>query len=122
MQEHIAAGLEVILFLDAAPRDRLPDGVAVTRLDKGDVIDDEDSGLLDPREVLDGPLRAQLAVAPTIKGPGAAKGAIPEAAAGELDRSTGVEDADEVAPPVAGWASVLTHFGGASRDCSKRPV
>lgn len=76
-QEHIAARLEVILFLDAAPRDRLPDGVAVTRLDKGDVIDDEDSGLLDLREVFDGSLRAQLAVAPTIKGSGAAEGAIP---------------------------------------------
>jgi len=73
----------------------------VTRLDKGDVIDDEDPGLLDPREVLDGSLRAQLAVAPTIKGPGAAEGAIPGTAAGELDRSTGVEDADEVATPVA---------------------
>ena len=46
-QQHVAAGLQVVLLADAAPRDRLADGEAVLGLDEGDVVDDEDARLGD---------------------------------------------------------------------------
>ena len=55
-QQHVAAGFEVILFLDAGAGDRLTDRHRVPFLQKGDVVDDEDPRLADRSQILDYPL------------------------------------------------------------------
>src|SRR5437868_4083308 len=100
-QQNIAAGFEVIALLDAGPRHRLAERQAVALLHEGDVVDDEDAGLADPAQILDDPLRAQQAIAAPVESPGTAERAIPRAAAGELDRGTGIEHPDEIFAAVA---------------------
>ena len=95
-QQHVAAGLEVILLADAGADDRLGDFHAVPLLHKGDVVDDKDAGLADRAEILDDALRADQPVAAAVKGPGAAEGAVPRAAARELDRGAGIERAEKI--------------------------
>ena len=92
-QQHVAAGFEIIALLDAGAGDRLAELHRVALVDKGHIVDDEDPGFADAAEVLDHPIRAQEPVAAAVKGPGAAKRAVPWAAARELDRSAGVENA-----------------------------
>src|SRR4029077_9451269 len=100
-QQNIAAGLQVIAFLDAGPRHRLAELHAVALLHEGDIIDDEDARLADPLQILDDPLRAQQAIAAPVKCPGAAERAVPRTAARELDRGARIEHADEIFAPVA---------------------
>src|SRR6516162_3236507 len=100
-QQHVAAGLEVILLADAGPDDRLADRHPVALLHECDVVDDEHTRLADRPEVLDDALRADRAIAAPVKGPGAAEGAVPGAAPRELDRGAGVERAEEIFPAMA---------------------
>src|SRR6185369_11265553 len=86
---------------DALPGNGLADSHAVFRLDEGDVIQDEQARLPDLLDLLHGPLGRLRAVAATVEGPRATEGAIPRAAAAELDRRTRVELADIVLAPVA---------------------
>src|SRR5262249_30688721 len=74
---------------------------AVLALDEGDVIEDEEPGLADAGDLLDGPLRRLHAVAAAVEGPRAAERAVPGTAPAELDGRARVELADEVLPPVA---------------------
>src|SRR5215467_15044359 len=97
-EQHVAACLEIILLADSAARDGLADLEAVLGLYEGDVVDDEHAGLADRREVFGRPLRADHAIAPAVEGPRAAEGAIPWAAARELDRRARIERAEEVLP------------------------
>ena len=46
-QQHVAAGLQVVLLLDPAAGDRLADRHAVLGLDERHVVDDEDARLAD---------------------------------------------------------------------------
>src|ERR1700744_4745752 len=66
---------------------------------EGDIVDDEHARLAQAGEFIGDDLGRGDAVAAAIKRPGAAERAIPRTAAGELDRSTRVERANEVAPP-----------------------
>src|SRR5215467_5804382 len=95
-EQHVAARLEVVLLADPAARDGLADLQAVLGLHEGYVVDDEHARLADRREVFYGPLRADHAIAPAVEGPRAAEGAIPRAAARELDRRARIERAEEV--------------------------
>src|SRR5581483_7063999 len=101
LQEHVAARLEVVGLLDLPLLDLLADRVAVVLLDEGHVVDDEDARLLDRSELVADALDGALAVAAAVERPRRAEGAVPRAAARELDRSARVEDADEVLLPVA---------------------
>ena len=98
LDQHVAAGLQVVLLADAAALDLAADGEAVLGLDERDVVDEEHVGLADPREVLGRRLRRELAVAPAVERPRAAERAVPRTAAGELGRRAGIEHADEVLP------------------------
>ena len=71
------------------------------RLDEGDVVQDEQARLPDLLDLLHCPLGRLRAVAAPVEGPRAAEGAIPRAAAAELDRRARVELADIVLAPVA---------------------
>src|SRR5437773_1219543 len=84
-QQHVAAGLEIEFLPDALARECLPDREPMALLDERYVVDDEDPGLVDAREIIDHPLGAVHAVAAPIEGPGAAECAIPGTAAGELN-------------------------------------
>ena len=97
LDQDVAARLEVVLLADAAALDLAADGEAVLGLDERDVVDEEHVGLADPREVLAGGLRRDLAIAPPVERPRAAERAVPRAAARELGRRARVEHADEVA-------------------------
>ena len=101
LDQHVAAGLQVVLLADAPPLDLGRDRVAVLGVDEGHVVDDEHVGLADARQVLARRLRRALPVAAPVEGPRAAEGAVPGAAAGELDRGARVEHADEVLVPLA---------------------
>jgi len=70
-EEDITACFEVILLLDVGAGDRLSDRHPVPLLQKGDIVDDEDSGLTDRSQILDRPLRADQPIASAVKGPGA---------------------------------------------------
>jgi hypothetical protein len=100
--EHVAAGLQVVAFPDAPALDLVGDGHAVLGVDERHVVDDEEVRLPDPLHLVDDDLRVRLVVAAGVKRPRAAEGAVPRAAARELDRGARVEVADEVAPPAAG--------------------
>src|SRR5262249_38178875 len=100
-EQHVAARLDVVPLLDATAGDGLPDRPAVLRLDEGRLGEDEEARLADARHFLDGALGCLHAVAATVERPGAAEGAVPGAAAAELDRGTGIELADEVLAPMA---------------------
>ena len=95
-KQHVAAGLEVVLLLDPAAGDGLADGHAVLGLDERDVVDDEDAGLANLRQLVGGGFGALDPVAAAVERPGAAERAVPGAAARKLDRGTRVEHADEV--------------------------
>src|SRR5262249_7305437 len=84
-QQHVAASLEIILLADAGADDRLGDFHPVSLLHKGHVVDDKHTGFADRPQVLDDALRAHDPVAAAVKGPGAAKGAVPWAAPRELN-------------------------------------
>ena len=88
-QQNVAAGLQVVLLPDAALFDRLGDRVAVLGVDERHVVDDEHARLANVCQILAHHLWTDLAVAAAIEGPGAAKGAVPGAAARELDRRAG---------------------------------
>src|SRR4029077_10486226 len=93
---HGRSGLEVVLLADVPPLDLVRDRVAVFGVDEGHVVDGEHVGLADAGQVLARRLRGALAIAAPVEGPRAAERAVPRAAAGELHRGAGVEDADEV--------------------------
>src|SRR5262249_55468947 len=95
-QQHVAAGFEVILLADAGADDRFAEFHAVPFLDEGDVVDDEDARLADRPQVLDDTLRTDHAIAAAVKSPSAAEGAVPRAAARELDRGTRIERAEKI--------------------------
>src|SRR6185437_2587069 len=95
-QQHIAARLKIILLLDAAFLDRLADRIAVTILDEGDVIDDEDAWLTDRAQILDDVLRIAQPIRAAIESPGAAERAIPRTAAGEFDRGARIKNAEKI--------------------------
>src|SRR5678815_5243555 len=88
-QQHVAAGLEIVFLLYSALGDGFPERLAVRGLDERDVVDDEDAGLLDSRELFHGHIDAHRAIGAAIEGPGAAEIAVPGAAARELDRGRG---------------------------------
>jgi len=46
-EQHVAPRFEVILLFDAGAGDRLTDRHPVPLLQKGNIVDDEDSGLAD---------------------------------------------------------------------------
>src|SRR5215472_8007229 len=100
-QQHIAAGFEVIPFLDAGTGDGLADLHPVPLLQKSDIVDDKDTRLPDRPQILDRLFRRDQPIAPAIKGPGAAKRAIPRTAARKLDRGTGVEGPEKIFPAMA---------------------
>ena len=89
------------MFLDAAARNPLGDLHAVLGLDERHVVDDEDAGLADLRQLFDRALWGDHAVIASVERPRAAKDAIPRATAAELDRSGGIELADEIFPAMA---------------------
>src|SRR5690606_16183832 len=97
--EDVAPRLEVVLLLDAASLDLVGDLHSALGIDERDVVDDEDVGLADAREVLRRALGRELPVASTVEGPRAAEGAVPRTAARELDRCARIEVADEVLLP-----------------------
>src|SRR5439155_13524151 len=100
-EQHVAASLEVIFLTDTGADNRLGDLHAVPLLHEGHVVDHEDPRLSDRAKVFDDPLRADQPVAAAVKGPGAAKGAVPRAAARKLDRGAWVERAEEIFSAVA---------------------
>ncbi|CAM3089590.1 hypothetical protein STAL104432_13155 [Streptomyces albus] len=100
-QQHVRAGLQVVLLADVAPLQFGGDAVAVVRFDEGDVVDDEDVGLPDGRHLLGCRLGRGPPVAASVERPGRAEGAVPRAAAGELDGGAGVQLADEIAVAAA---------------------
>src|SRR6516164_362762 len=100
-QQHVAAGLEVVLLADAGADDRLSDLHPMPFLYKGDVVDDEDTRLADRPEILDDAVRTDDAIAAAVEGPSAAKGAVPWAASREFDRGAGIERAQEIFPAMA---------------------
>src|SRR6516162_5463249 len=100
-QQHVAAGLEVILLADAGPDDRLADRHPVALLHECDVVDDEHTRLADRPQVLDDALRADRAIAAAVERPGAAKGAVPWAAPRELDRGARIERAEKISSAMA---------------------
>src|SRR5206468_6357623 len=97
-EQHVAARLEIVLLANPPARDGFADLEAVLGLHEGHVVDDEDAGLPDRGQVFHRALRADHAVAPAVERPRAAEGAIPRAAARELDRRARVERAEKVAP------------------------
>jgi hypothetical protein len=99
--QHVAAGLEVVPLADAGPDDRLGDLHAVALVNERNVVDNEDAGLADRAQILDGALGPDQPVAAAVKGPGAAERAVPRAAARELDRGARVESAEKIFPPMA---------------------
>src|SRR5262249_22322089 len=107
---------------DPSPKDRLADRETVAFLDEGDVVDDEDSRLLDSVELLGHDLRARGAVASAVEGPCAAEGAVPGTAPRELDRCARVERADEVLAPVAQQLAGGTELVQAVDEARRRPL
>src|SRR5262249_3760436 len=101
LDEHVAAGLEVILLLDAAPLELLSDGAPVLGMDEGDVVHEDHLGLADGGETLRRLLRRRLPIAPAVERPRAAERAVPRAAARQLGGGARIEDADEVLVPLA---------------------
>src|SRR6516165_11693810 len=99
-QQHVAARLEVIPLADAGPDDRLPDLHSVPLVDKGDVVDDENSRLADRLQILAASLRAHQPIAAAIESPCAAKRTIPTTTAREFDRSARIERAEKIFPPM----------------------
>src|SRR5271169_1907995 len=79
-----------------AADDRLADFHAVPLLHEGDVVDDKDLRFADRSEILDDPIRADQPIAAAVKGPCAAKGAVPRTASRELDRGTRIERAEKI--------------------------
>jgi hypothetical protein len=63
LQQHVGAGLEIEALLDAALLHLGADREAVLGMDEGDVIDDEDIGLLDRLQLLADLLRRGAAIA-----------------------------------------------------------
>jgi hypothetical protein len=84
-QEHVASCFQIITLFYALIGDGLGNGQTMFGLDKCDVIDDEDARLTDSLQVFNNCFGCTDAIAPTVKGPFAAKGAVPRTAAGELD-------------------------------------
>src|SRR5215471_2561157 len=100
-QQHVPASFEVIFLSNAGADDRLGDLHAVPLLHEGDIVDDEDPRFADRPEILDDTSRAYQTVAAAIKGPGAAKGAVPWATPREFDRGAGVEGTEKIFAAVA---------------------
>ena len=96
LDQHVAAGLEVVLLLHLPPLQLLPDGEAVLGMDEGHVVHEEDVGLADGGEILGRLHGRRLPVAPAVERPRAAERAVPRAAARQLGGRAGVEHADEV--------------------------
>src|SRR6202048_3308688 len=114
-QQHVAASLEVIFLSDTGADDRFGDLHAVPFLHEGDIVNDKHPRFADRPEILDDASRADQTVAATIKGPGAAKGAVPWATPRELDRGAGIEGTEKifaaVAQQVAGRHQVIEGNG-----------
>src|ERR1700730_1469465 len=100
-QQHVAAGLEVIFLTDTGADDRFGDLHAVPLLHEGDIVDDEDTRFTDRPGILQHALRGDQPIAAAVKGPGAAKGAVPRAAPRELDRGARIERAEKIFPAMA---------------------
>jgi len=69
-------------------------------LNKGDIIDNEYAGLSNGRQIVHDLVGAGSAITPSVKGPGAAEGAVPGTPPGEFDGGAGIEHADEIFAPV----------------------
>src|SRR4029450_14054618 len=82
---------------DALPDDGFADGHAMLGLDEGDIVEDEQSRLADLLDLLHRPFRRLHPVTAPVKGPCAAEGAVPGAAAAELDQGARGHLADGVA-------------------------
>src|SRR5262249_13674733 len=113
-QEDVATGLEIIGLLDAGAGDCLADLDPAAFVDKGHVVDDEDSRLADRAQVFDDAFGADEAITAPVEGPGAAKRTVPWATARHLDRGARVERADEVfaamAQEIAGRDQIVERF------------
>ena len=99
-QQHVAAGFEIIFFLDPGARHRLAKLEPVALVNEGDVIDDKDARLADRAQILDDPLRADETIGAAVKRPGAAERTIPRTAARKLDRCARVEHAEKIFSPM----------------------
>src|SRR5262249_23623889 len=96
LDEHVAAGFQVVLLLHLPPLQLLANGEAVLGVDEGYVVHQEDVGFADGGEILRRLHGGGLPVAPSIEAPRAAEGAVPGAASGQLRGGAGIEHADEV--------------------------
>src|SRR5262245_49912758 len=96
LDEHIAARLEVVLLLDLPSLELLPDREAVLGVDERNVVHEEDIGLADGGQVFGHLQGGRLPVAPAVESPGAAEGAVPRAATGQLGGRARIEHAQEV--------------------------
>src|SRR5439155_13214508 len=84
---HVTTRLQIIPLPDPALFYGPPDRHAVLRMDERHVIDNKHVGLADPCEVFHDGFWGAVPIATTIKGPGAAEGAVPRTATRELNRS-----------------------------------
>src|SRR5262249_11046217 len=116
-----AACFQIILLLDAAPGDGFADGDAMLRLDERDIVDDEDPGFLNRSEFIRGRFGRLDSITPTVKRPGAAKGAIPGAAPAELDRGARIKNPDEVFRAMSKGTGGGAEFIQVATKCRWRP-
>src|SRR5207248_3083331 len=100
-QEHVAAGLEIVLLADSLHQRGFGDLGAMIAMNEGDIVDNEDTRLFQPLQLLHDEGRALGAIGPAIESPGTAKGAVPGTAAGKFYRGARIERTDEIAPAVA---------------------
>src|SRR3984893_16649383 len=121
-QQHVAAGLEIVFLTDAGADNRLADLHPVPLLHEGDVVDDEDTRFADRPKILDDTLRADHPVAATVKGPGAAEGAVPRAAPRELDRGARIERAEKIFPAMAQKVTRRHHVIERMDKARRRPL
>src|SRR5262249_40873404 len=104
-------GLEVVLLPDALSRDRLADFQPVLRMDKGHIVNDEDTGLVNPLEIVDHFFGTDCPIAASVERPGAAERTVPGTTPAEFHGCARIEHADEIpssmADRVARWAEVV---------------
>src|SRR4029077_8368301 len=86
-QQHVTARLEVITFPDPASRNRFAKLHAVLGLNESYVVHDENAGLANLRQFLDGALRCLYPVIASVERPRTAKDAVPGTAPAKLDGS-----------------------------------
>jgi hypothetical protein len=72
-EQHVTARFQIIVFANVLAGNRFTDSERMPFLNKRDIVHDENAVLGNRSEVLDDPFRTELAIAATIKSPGAAK-------------------------------------------------